>query len=266
MKAVCAIRSQPHYRREAFVAGLRRAGYSVVDRAPGPDGPDDALVIWNRYGSFERQADDWEAKGGMVIVAENGYLGRDSEGRQLYALSVHGHNGSGWFPVGSEHRFAALGVEVKPWRQTGEHIVVRGQRGIGTAQMRSPPDWHQGAKRRLGSLTRRPVRVIEHPGRKPYERPFEEELVGAWACAIWASAVGVLALVSGIPVLCEAPSWICKAAASPHLEDAAQPLMDDELRRAALHRMAHGQWSVAEIETGEPFARFLAHHAEATWQ
>lgn len=41
--------------------------------------------------------------------------------------------------------------------------------------------------------------------------------------------------------------------------------MDDALRQAALHRMAHAQWTVAEIESGEPFARIVAQIGQAKW-
>ena len=81
-------------------------------------------------------------------------------------------------------------------------------------------------------------------------------------CYVWSSACGVKALTMGIPVVYAAPHWICAGAAS---RDLAAPLMDDTARQHALHRMAHAQWSVSEIESGEPFARILAQIGDAKW-
>ena len=103
--AACMIRDLPHYRRDAFVRGLQAAGKRIVPSVgAAPKSLDDWLVIWNRYGEGERLADLWESRGGTVLVCENGYLGTDSEGRQLYAIAIHGHNGSGRWFVGDEDR------------------------------------------------------------------------------------------------------------------------------------------------------------------
>ena len=48
-RAFCLIRTEPVYRREAFITGLQAAGYvTCSDPTRGEAG--DVLVIWNRYG------------------------------------------------------------------------------------------------------------------------------------------------------------------------------------------------------------------------
>jgi hypothetical protein len=260
--AICRIRPQPVYRRDAFENGLRAAGYRLVENGT-PNGPQDLLVIWNRYGAFEQQANAWEQQGGTVLVAENGYLGADSEGRQYYALSAHGHNGSGWFPIGDDDRFAKLGIPLKPWRTGGTEIVVRGQRGIGTKLMASPPNWHQHAAARIRKMSERPIRVVPHPG-NVNDRRGVEHLADAWALVVWSSAMGVYALTEGIPVFYGAPHWICHEAAWPFNDwltgQGPPPLALQgrvpDFRPQAMHRMAWGQWAVTEIESGEPFALY----------
>lgn len=251
-KAVCRIRDQPHYRREAFVDGLRRAGYELVDNASPR--PDDLLVVWNRYGG---EADQWERAGGTVFVAENGYIGCDANGVQYYALAVSGHNGSGRWHVGDAERWRALGIELKPWRTEGEHIVIRGQRGIGSSSMASPADWHRHASRDLRRLSNRSQVIQEHPG-KPACDPrvaaqISDSLIGAHAMCIWSSAAGVRALVDGVPVFYAAPHWICESAAVHGVGNVERPKMSDSDRLDAMRRMAWAQWSIAEIATGEPF-------------
>lgn len=266
MFAVCTIRPDPHYRRDAFVNGLKRAGYEVKD-AGRPASKQDFLVVWNRYGGSELRADQWEADGGTVLVAENGYIGVDELGRQRYALAIHGHNGSGWFPVGADDRFALLGIELQPWRMNGDKVVVRGQRGIGTKQMASPPGWHGAVGDALQKAQALPVVIVEHPGRGAPTRKIEDHLATAAACVVWCSSVGVLALTMGVPVWYAAPYFIC-ADACRRLKDDIEleyPATSDASRLTSMRHMAHGQWTVAELESGEPFARFRDTAESATW-
>lgn len=241
--AIITLRMAPAYRREAFITGLKRLGYGTISD-PGcrsfgtvnPRGRNDLLVLWNRKaGLEEKAAERWEAWGGTVIVAENAYLQRVD--KSMYAISVHGHNGEGWFPAYSEDRFTPLGFELKPMQHNPDgHILVCSQRGVGSKRMASPPRWGELiAKQTYGS------RFRAHPGNFAPKVPLTDDLKGAKRCLIWSSAAGVQALVEGIPVGHAAPHWICER-------------WEDD-RRAALNRMAHGQWTVAEIESGEPFAR-----------
>ncbi len=247
-KAICLIRAEPHYRREAFVNGLKRAGYSLVERGHA-ERPEDLLVIWNRYGSNGAMADAWEQAGGTVLVAENGYIGKDALSRQYYAVSVHGHNGSGQWPRGDGSRFAALNIELQPWQVRDGYSLICGQRGIGTRLMASPPDWHKSAASRL-KKEGNPIHVRLHPGNHEPQVPLEQDLARARDCVIWSSSSGVKALVLGIPVRYDAPFWICSPAAT-RLD---QPLLyDDAARLAAIERMAWAQWSVEELESGMPF-------------
>ena len=253
MIALCAIRTQPHYRREAFEKGLAVNGYKLVQSGQ-PQSSADLLVIWNRHGGFEAMADAWEARGGTVLVCENGYIGKDRHGRQNYAISAHGHNGSGWVPQ-SAGRFAKLGIALKPWRTEGTHILVCGQRGIGSRTMASPVNWHEKAAHRLKVLVDKPARIRPHPGKDPPKVPIEDDLTGAWACAVWSSASGIKALVNGIPVAFDAPYWIGEDCAV-RFNDIAHPIMDDGKRLKAMEKVAAAQWSVEEIEKGLPFALF----------
>lgn len=259
MIAVCLIRAQPHYRRAAFEMGLRAAGYQLRESG-SPGGRDDLLIIWNRYGAFASMADVWERAGGTVIVCENGYLGRDALGQQFYAISVHGHNGSGWFPIGDSDRFCKLGVEVEPYKPFGEFLMVRGQRGIGPPAVASPPNWHDEMGRTLRGGQRLPVKIFPHPGNVDPKPTHDDDLRRAQALVIWSSAMGVRALTLGTRVFYDSPHWICAEAGTPVRGAVAADTKEDAwgdsfdiARYKALHKMSWGQRSVAEIESGEPF-------------
>lgn len=258
--AVVQIRPQPTYRREAFESGLRRMGYTDLREyrcgKDWPSGPDDLLVLWNLMrGRDEQYARNWEARGGTVIVCENGYL--QQVDKTFYAMSTHGHNGSGWFPAGDgPERFKRLGFEIKELRRIhvdarigngafDARILVRGQRGIGSELMHSPPNWHQAMAQNLRAKGYRNVTLMAHPGDKGKLEADADALAKADRLIIWSSAMGVRALVEGVPVDYCAPRWIC----------AGWQVVGREL---SLANMACGQWHHEEIATGEPFARMKA--------
>lgn len=268
MRALCLIRKEPVYRREAFEKGLQRVGFKLFDRPFEPSDSSDWLVIWNRKRGFdEEQADRWEAKGGTVIVAENGYLAQTE--KTHYAISVHGHNGSGWFPVGDEDRFTPLGFELKNLRSIvhpGIQIVVRAQRGIGSALMASPQRWAESTAALLRPKFK--VTIAPHPGDKNKAAIDTAAIKKMGLAVIWSSALGVRALADGIPVWFDAPHWICEDAATRFRNRDSLPGYVDHWytnRHKAMHRMSHGQWHFDEIATGEPFARIIANRSTASW-
>lgn len=257
-RAFVGLRESPPYRRDAFVAGLKACGYEVYFGTPLTFDTETIFVSWNRYHENDVNCTRLENAGGTVLIAENGYLGVDENGVQLYSLARNGHNGSGTWPVGGPERLAALGVDVKPWRASGEKIVIRGQRGIGTLEMASPLDWHNLTAKRLRAKTSKTVEVHPHPGHNAVtDKAHEAYLVDAHALVIWSSSVGVKALVAGVPVFRCAPHWVCAGAALHGTEEIDNPKMDDAARMAALERMAWAQWRISEIESGEAFRWLL---------
>lgn len=263
MKAYSLIRSGPEYRSEAFAAGLAAVGYDVIAGFPGGvPSRDDVLIIWNRYGHFDAVARQFEAVGAAVIVAENGYIGADENRNQYYALSLDGHNGSGRNLPPDPARWAALGIEVKPWREKGTHIVVRAQRGIGLPGQASPPNWHDDMIARLKSLSGRPILFLEHHARREEKVRLKDVFRDCHAVVTWASSLAGRALVAGIPAFIAAPHSIVEQGCGRVIIglDIEVPVMNDTLRQVALARLAANQWSLAELRSGEPFRRLLALH------
>lgn len=252
MRAVCLIRPQPDYRRDAFIAGLQRTGYRV-DTAMQALGPGDVLLIWNRYGIADRHAQRAEAAGATVLVAENGYLGREWNGGRWYALSRSRHNGAGSWPEGGGERWNIRGINPAPFRKDGRHLLLLPQRGIGTPPAAMPPDWLQRVQREL--RMDRPVRIRKHPGEGRPEVPLEEDLRDAWACLTWGSGAALKALVVGVPVFHSFPQWIGAPAARQWPADVEQPFLGDRL--PMLRRMAWAMWELEEIARGEPFRHLL---------
>lgn len=268
-RAYCLLREAPVYRRAAFVAGLAACGFHVSNEAPSVINAGDLLCIWNRYLDRHDLAARFESEGGTVLVCENGYLTpgggspHDAPIREWFALARSYHNDDGVVPEGDASRWKALGVELKPWRSDGEHILVCPNRSFGTPGRYMPIGWAEDVAARLRKITDREVRIRPHPGNNPPTKPLAEDLGGAWATVIWQSSAGVHSLIAGVPVICEGPAWICKGAAYSGLAFlGANPEREID-REIAMQRLAWANWSLAEIQSGEAIGRVLRRTSEA---
>ncbi|MER9768893.1 hypothetical protein NKJ09_22835 [Mesorhizobium sp. M0189] len=242
-----------HYRKDSFRRGLERCGFEVGQPPKLDPDPSDVLVIWNRASSNVALAERYEEAGARVIVAENGYIGADRNGWQLYAIALGHHLGAGEWPTRQDDRWAALGIELRPWRRAGREIVILPQRGFGEPGIAMPKTWAEEVAERLKKVTDRPVRIRFHPG-KARTDPLPD-LQDAWAAVTWASGAGIKALVAGIPVFHEMPSWVGGTAAKFGIEDIEDPFLGDRL--PMLRRLAWSQWTEAEIQEGTPFKCLL---------
>jgi hypothetical protein len=255
-RAFLLIRHEPHYRREAFAAGLAALGYRIEGQPRGPIQRTDVLVIWNRYGRNHALACQFERAGAPVIVAENGLLGRDWRGDHWYALFRGAPAGGGWHPDYGPERWQGFGVNLCDWRKVGREIIVLAQRGIGPPGVAQPHRWHVEAAKRCAAVG--PVRIREHPGERTCV-PLETDLANAAVVVTWASAAALKALLWGIPVVYGFHAWIGKTAATPldhwlrgGLLTAAMP---DRL--ATFARVGSAIFTTREISTGDPFRRLL---------
>lgn len=253
MRAHVAVRDQPHYRRDAFCDGLRKCGYGIGPELAKP-APTDLLLIWNRYGEGARQAERYESAGATVIVAENGYLGRDWRGQVWYQLALGWNNGAGQWAAGDRDRAKLFAAELKPWRDHDGYALVLAQRGIGSPPVAQPPGWHQRAAAELQRLGRRVV-IRGHPGRHQENQSLYAQLDGAAFAVTWGSGAGIKALLYGVPVYHGMARWIGAPAALPFGKTLTEPFRGD--RSEMLTRMAWAQWSVEEIGSGYAFRHLL---------
>lgn len=266
MRAYNCIKTEPWYRKQAFDKGLQAVGFEVKAGPPTLGmKKEDVLLIWNRYGTTHELALMAERSGATVVVAENGYLGKGGTSPKFdvhpggpkpwhyYSLSVGWHNGRGRWPTGGPERFRALDVELKPWRENGEHILICPNRSFGVGEQVMSPEWASIYANGLKGLTKRPIRIRTHPGNNAPMKPLEEDLKNAWAVVVWSSSVACHALLEGLPTYIEAPYQVLKSAsASGPIEN---PILPDRLPH--FESMAWHQWTCEEIESGEPFRALL---------
>lgn len=232
MRAFLNLRGSVPERRAAFIKGLERLKYEVVEQVPSDPPAGSIFVTWNRIGGADYAARQFEARGLPVLVAENASWGNSFQGRQWYSIAKGLHNTAGRFPVGSADRWDSLGCHLADWRTRGETVVLP-QRGIGPAGVAMPRGWTAAG------------RVRAHPGAREAV-PLEVDLANCGKVVTWGSGAAVKALMWGIPVESHMPQWI-----------AAQDNTDAG-RLAMFRRLAWAQWTLDEISAGLPFQRLIA--------
>jgi hypothetical protein len=272
-RALTMVRQEPHYRADAVRVGLKAAGFEVVKELARP-GPRDLLVCWNRYGLFEAEAQRFEAAGAAVVIMENGIIGKtqntyakqfDANGEQLFTLALNFHNGPGAWFVGAPGRWRQQGVEVLPWRETGENVLLCGQRGFGNPRVAPPPGWLEKTAEKLRKITHRPIVIRQHPGNEPAKVPLADDLEDAYAVVVHGSACGIHGMAAGIRCYSTWSEWIGFPCALPFSEiGRADVNPTDEARERMLDRVAWAQWPVCEIAAGEPFRLLMELHEKET--
>lgn len=154
-------------------------------------------------------------------------------------------------------RFAALGIEIKPWRAAGKHIVVCPQ---SMPFMRTVVGydgiWESAAVAKLKSVTTRSIRVRDwSPNKGALAATLGEDLVDAHALMTWSSAAAVTAIVSGVPAIVESTD----CAAAPMAGDLGSL---EELPMPARENwcgvLADNEWTLDEMQRGMAWSHLQA--------
>jgi hypothetical protein len=168
-------------------------------------------------------------------------------------------------------------ITVKPWRETGEHILILGQRTLSWNMLNTNGlDWIISMIGRLKECSNRKIIVRLHPGdtnhnienRKRILRLFgtdnvsvstngniKADLRNAWCSVGYNSTPNCVSVFEGIPVYLDNSlnSW-AKEMAFTDLTQLEDPPLPD--RTAWLHKIAHIHWSNEEISSGKYWERF----------
>ena len=119
-----------------------------------------------------------------------------------------------WSKVSSK-----LGIQMKPWRTSGNHILVCLQRNGGWSMRGyNSVQWANDTIATLRQLTDRPIIVRGHPGDKktryfPQHKDvflssnpsILQDLQGAWATVLYNSSPSVVSAIEGVPVFLTDP-------------------------------------------------------------
>ena len=163
------------------------------------------------------------------------------------------------------------GILVKPYRNTGRHVLLLGQ--VPTDASLCGTDiyaWIGDTARDLRCHTDRPILVRPHPASSrealagfreriretrglvlddPPRGDMRHALRSCWAVVTHSSSGMVDALVNGIPGISMSRASIAWPVTDHCLAAIEQPTLHD--REQWLHDLAYAQWSLSEMESGE---------------
>lgn len=264
-RAVILVRTVPTYRQEAFTEAVKKLGYTPVYGVIQNPRSTDLLIIWNRGGTGDRQAKEFEKNNAPVIVVENSYL--DMKGtKKSFAMALNHHNGAGTWPSDNVSRFEMLNINLLPWKPGGRFVTLLPQRGIGEPGIAMPRTWQARMLKQLTpAAVKHHVYTRRHPGTMKEKDvvPLEQDMSNTWAAVTWASGSGIKALVLGVPVFYTFDRWIGGSAAHYGVEPLRTDIDPISLmgnRIEMLENLAYAQWTVEEVITGDPIKRLVELH------
>lgn len=225
----------------------------------------DVAIFYGLFGKCRQAFNDYRKAGKKAVYVDLGYWGR-TEGGKLYGyhkVSVNDRHPTAYFQnrLHSADRFSRFGLEIKPWRKDGRHILVAGM-GIKAASVEGFPDGHAWEHKVVEELRRHTDRTIIYrpkpswggatgiPGTvfSPREQRLEEVLRDCWAVVTHHSNVACDALLEGIPVFCE--QGVAKPMGHADLAKIETPLYPDWRSQWAWD-VAYCQWTPSEMRSGE---------------
>jgi hypothetical protein len=218
-------------------------------------------TVWEQFRRSQRP----------VVVLEVGTLRRGN----TWKMGVNGlGRGAYWGDEFDHSRVQLLGIKPRPWRSSGQDIVIVQQRGDSEQWQGLPPtgQWLADTVAQLRNYTNRTIRVRRHPRQTlqapagcvvdiPHRLPnayddfdLDTSLSTAWAVVNANSGAGVSAVLQGIPLFCYESS-LASTVGNLDWCQIEQPHMPD--RRDWLTLLAHTEWTTEEIASGYPIKRLL---------
>lgn len=170
---------------------------------------------------------------------------------------------SHWQEIKSE-----IGFDLKPWRASGDHILICLQRNGGwSMQGLNVMDWCLKTISEIKKYSNRPIIVRAHPGDKNAKNYLKlnvpdvkistnqnilDDFKNAWSTVTYNSSPGVASAIEGIPVFVTDPApensqslKVCNTS----LKDIENPIMPE--RQDWIERIAMSHWNFKDLESGK---------------
>ena len=259
---------------EAFIKSLQNAGDEVILNAASDA---DVAVIWSvlwlgRMRNYKQIWQRYRQANKPVIVLEVGGLRRN----QSFKIGINGVNRRADFAnqIVDDKRWPLFKHTLKPWKQTGDNIIILGQHSA-SEQWRGMPKmniWFEQQINEIRKYTSRPIQVRPHPRNpigldtKKYKnvsiaRPimdadtiddtnFKDTLKDAWAVVNHSSNPAMETVINGIPVFVSESS-LCYDVGNHSLSNINNPVMPD--RQEWANKLSYTEWFQEEIAIGLPW-------------
>ena len=164
-----------------------------------------------------------------------------------------------------------LGIQMKPWRTSGNHILVCLQRNGGWSMRGyNSVQWANDTIATLREITDRPIIVRGHPGDKktryfPQHKDvflssnpsILQDLQGAWATVLYNSSPSVVSAIEGVPVFLTDPQpehSQSHEVSNTKIKRINDPKLFD--REEWVQKLAMCHWNFEELASGEAWRHF----------
>jgi hypothetical protein len=201
------------------------------------------------------------------------YSRREHEWHRYSLGSVYPDTGTYFFQDLDRTKWATYsewhGVNLKPWRVTGDHILIFCQRPKGFNMFINQETWVDDTIAKIRQYSNRPIMIRMHPGdgtrekqihkiRKKYRKAvtisyhenIRDALADCWCTVGINSTPNVVSAIEGIPGYIEDPqhSWAADVAFT-NLSLLENPPMPD--RSQWVNKIANIHWSNDEVKSGQ---------------
>lgn len=221
--------------------------------------PFDLVVVYGaRSGARVRTA--YTAAGIPAVTCDWGYMARvntrEEHERGHFQVGLGGLNSVPTFDCPPD-RFKALGIDIAARGGDPNGYVLLVGQVPGDAAHGMDIDSHKRWLRKVAAkyphvrYRPHPQEPVDVPGLQRAEGDLAQAISGARLVVTWNSNTGHDALLAGVPVVAHGP------AAYAELAGEALPPLD--ARRAYFNRAAYGQWTLAEMRSGQAAAFILNH-------
>lgn len=255
---------------EAVLKGAAKHGHRIESFALGETPEPGRFEVVCMVGVKSRELFQAHHRAGAhVVYYDKGYCRAKSQGPvrgwEYWRVSVDSHHPTSRLNGSYDGaRWKALGLEILPWRTTGNHIMIAGSSAKYHAfyGMKEPTTFAKGIVRELRALTPRPLVYRPKPSWREAvpitktrfstsDESIIEALTDCWAMVTHGSNACFEAVLSGIPCIVLGDA-VAKPLSSTALADIEAPkLASDDDRLAWAHALAHWQYTLAELASGE---------------
>lgn len=220
-----------------------------------------------------------------------GYYERKNKAKKYRRIpfkSIHPHEAD-FLPVDedsfkrTEQVKKDLGLELKPWRKTGEHILLSLNRGIGGFSSFGMPcyKWAREMVQKIRLYTDRKIIIRSHrhvkitPSLQQDRENLDwilknvknvslssleskdilDDIKNAWATVVFTTTSGAISLMEGVPVFTCHPACFYRLYGSGDIAQIENPRLPD--REQFLTYYANAHWNLDEIKSGKLWEKFI---------
>ena len=167
-----------------------------------------------------------------------------------------------------------LGIELKPYRTSGNHILICLQRNGGWSMRGlNVQTWLDRTIDQIRKYSNRPIVIRKHPGDKKFleilktnyknvtvshpNKSLQEDFKNAWATVVYNSSPSVASLIEGVPAFLTDPHPEHSQTfgiANTNLSLIENPLLNE--RQQWIERLSMCHWTFNELRSGEAWRFF----------